>query len=249
MADSLWNSDFFSNIEDASQLAPLFDSLPNVFFFAKDIQGRFTAINAPLLAMIGVSREEILGATDYDFFDRDLADSYRKEDMNTMESGTPVLNQPWWVPNVQTGDIHWYHSSKICLRSGDGRVVGIAGIMRPIESSDDLTADHRHMTAVAAHMETHFDEKLTLEELAQVAGCSTRHFQRVFKQIFKTSAIEHLLRVRIRHAAARLIETRDDLGSIATDCGFHDQAHFSNQFRRLRGMTPSAYRKQFGSMT
>ncbi len=130
--------------------------------------------------------------------------------MNVMESGEPVLNQTWWVPNVRTGDVHWYSSSKICLRSRDGRVIGIAGIMRPIEHTDELTADHRHMTAVAAHIETHFDEKLTLEELAEVAGYSPRHFQRVFKQIFKTSAIEHLLRVRIRHAAARLVETKDD---------------------------------------
>ena len=57
--------------------------------------------------MIGISKEEILGATDYDFFERDLADSYRREDMNVMESGEPVLNQTWWVPNVRTGDIHW----------------------------------------------------------------------------------------------------------------------------------------------
>ena len=249
MKSKKWDADFFSSISDPSQLAPLFDVLPSVFFFAKDLQGKFTAINSPLLGMIGISKEEILGATDYDFFERDLADSYRREDMNVMESGEPVLNQTWWVPNVRTGDIHWYSSSKICLRSGDGRVIGIAGIMRPIEHTDELTADHRHMTAVAAHIETHFDEKLTLEELAEVAGCSTRHFQRVFKQIFKTSAIEHLLRVRIRHAIARLVETKDDLSTIAAECGFHDQSHFSNQFKRLRGMTPSAYRKQFEAMT
>ena len=240
---------FFSSISDPSQLAPLFDVLPSVFFFAKDLQGKFTAINSPLLGMIGISKEEILGATDYDFFDRDLADSYRREDMNVMESGEPVLNQTWWVPNVRTGDVHWYSSSKICLRSRDGRVIGIAGIMRPIEHTDELTADHRHMTAVAAHIETHFDEKLTLEELAEVAGYSPRHFQRVFKQIFKTSAIEHLLRVRIRHAAARLVETKDDLSTVAAECGFHDQSHFSNQFKRLRGMTPSAYRKRFEATT
>ena len=98
---------FFSSISDPSQFAPLFHVLPSVFFFAKDLQGKFTAINSPLPGMIGISKEEILGATDYDFFDRDLADSYRREDMNVMESGEPVLNQTRWVPNVRTGDIHW----------------------------------------------------------------------------------------------------------------------------------------------
>lgn len=248
MTNKQWDREFFSDLKDPSQLAPLFDYLPEVFFFSKDLQGHFTAINSPLLGMIGVTREEILGATDYDFFDRDLADAYRSEDMRVIETGEPVLNEPWWVPNVRTGDIHWYYSSKICLRSTNERAIGIAGIMRPIESTTELTSDHLHMTLVASHMETHYAARLTVETMAEIAKCSTRHFQRVFKQVFKTSAMEHLMRVRIRHAASHLVETRDSLGTIAIECGFYDQAHFSNQFKRLRGLTPSAYRKRFGKL-
>jgi PAS domain S-box-containing protein len=245
MTGKQWNAEFFSDIGDPSQLAPLFNSLPEVFFFAKDLQGRFTAINNPLLRMIGVAREEVLGATDYDFFDRDLADAYRSEDMTVMETGEPVLNELWWVPNIKTGDIHWYYSSKICLRSIDERAIGIAGIMRPIGNVGELTSDLRQMSSVASYIETHYAERLTVENMAEVAQCSPRHFQRVFKRVFKTSALEHLMRTRIRHAASDLIETHNSLGTIALGCGFYDQAHFSNQFKRLRGVTPSAYRKQF----
>ena len=194
MTGKQWNAEFFSDIGDPSQLAPLFDSLPEVFFFAKDLQGRFTAINNPLLRMIGVAREEVLGATDYDFFDRDLADAYRSEDMTVMETGEPVLNELWWVPNIKTGDIHWYYSSKICLRSIDERAIGIAGIMRPLGNVGELTSDFRQMSSVASYIETHYAERLTVENMAEVAQCSPRHFQRVFKRVFKTSALEHLMR-------------------------------------------------------
>tara|TARA_R110002096_G_scaffold21440_4_gene69507 strand:+ start:360 stop:1103 length:744 start_codon:yes stop_codon:yes gene_type:complete len=241
----LWDMKYFSRVEDIGQFAPLFDVLPGVFFFAKDKEGRFTAMNAPLLAMMGASSDEVLGGTDYEFFDRDLADAYRQEDLAVMESGDPVINEPWWVPNVKTGDIHWYCASKVSLKNDQNEVIGIAGIMRPIEDATELSIDHRQMTHVGDYIESHYDERLTIEQLAEVAKLSPRHFQRIFKRVFRTGPIEHLMRVRIRAGASRLIETKDSLSNIAIDCGFYDQAHFSNQFKRHRGMTPSDYRAHF----
>tara|TARA_R110000850_G_scaffold55417_1_gene131071 strand:+ start:1182 stop:1925 length:744 start_codon:yes stop_codon:yes gene_type:complete len=243
----LWDTNYFSAVKDPGQLAPLFDVLPDVFFFAKDKEGRFTAMNAPLIAVIGVSSDEVLGATDYDFFDHDLADAYRQEDLALMESGKSVVNEPWWVPNVKTGHIHWYCASKVSLKNDQGQVIGIAGIMRPIEDTTELSTDHRQMTEVAAYIESHYDERLTVEQLAEVAELSPRHFQRIFNRVFKTGPIEHLMRVRISISAAQLIGSKDSLSTIAINCGFYDQAHFSNQFKRHRGTTPSDYRAHFSA--
>ncbi|MEM9281262.1 MAG: AraC family transcriptional regulator [Verrucomicrobiota bacterium] len=248
MSHGCFDDDFFSSDVNPEALLPLFNALPSVFFFAKDLEGRFTAMNNALLAMIGVSPDEVLGATDYDLFDHDLAESYRAEDRQVVESGHSVLNAPWWVPNLTTGDIHWYSSSKIPIRNQDHTIIGVAGVMRPMEDTAELTTEHRAMTEIAAYIEKHFDQRLTVEHLAEVTGHSKRNFQRVFKRIFKSTPIEHLARVRIRQAAIRLAESEDSLAAIAVDCGFHDQAHFSNQFKRLRGMTPSDYRSRFGSV-
>ena len=246
MANGLWDADYFSHLGNPDQFSPLFDALPGVFFFAKDREGRFTAMNGPLLVMMGASREEIIGATDYDFFDRDLADAYRREDQRVMDSGEPVVNATWWVPNVSTGDIHWYQSSKIPLRDESEDVTGIAGIMREHEGSRDLGREHRQVTKAANYVESHFGQRLTISHLASVAGLSPRHFQRVFQRVFRTGPTEHILRVRIRKAAARLVESRDPIARIAIEAGFCDQSHFTNQFRRFRGMTPSDYRRRYG---
>jgi AraC-like DNA-binding protein len=248
MDASPWSRDFFGNLGNSIQLAPLIDAIPSAFFFAKDVQGRFTGINQSLLNTLGIDRpEQFIGATDYDFFDRDLADAYRKEDTEVMSSGQPANNRLWWVPNVKTGDIHWYYSTKIPLRDEQGNTIGIAGIMRELENTTELTSEHRLMTRVARHIERHCREKLTLTDLAQVAKLSERQLQRVFKRIFQASPIEHLIRVRVRTAAVQLLETRDSLADIAFDCGFCDQSHFTNQFRRFRGMSPARYRKAYAA--
>ena len=246
MPSPSWSPEFFGELGNAAQLAPLIDALPSAFFFSKDVEGRFSGINHALLNALGIrTPDEIIGRTDFDFFDRDLAEAYRREDTEIMKSGRPVSNRLWWVPNVSTGDLHWYHSTKIALQNDAGKTIGIAGIMRELENSAELTAEHQLMTDVARHIEKDFREKLTVTDLAKIAGLSERQFQRVFKRIFHTGPIEHLLRVRVRVAAARLLNTSDSLADIAFDCGFYDQSHFTNQFRRFRGMSPARYRKAF----
>ncbi len=248
MPSTTWNHGFFGELGNAAQLAPLIDAIPSAFFFAKDAQGRFTGINQALLNTLGIETPaEFIGATDYDFFDRDLADAYRKEDAEVMSSGQAVSNRLWWVPNVSTGDIHWYNSTKIPLQNEEGEIIGVAGIMRELENTSELTGEHQLMTRIARHIEKHYSEKLVLSDLARIAGISQRQLQRTFKRIFQTSPIEHLVRVRVRAAAARLLDTRDSLADIAFDCGFYDQSHFSNQFRRFRGMSPARYRKAYAA--
>ena len=248
MPASPWNQEFFGELGNASQLAPLLDALPSAFFFCKDTEGRFCGINRTLLKALGVDTpEQILGHRDYDFFDRDLADAYRKEDAEVMASGKPVVNRLWWVPNITTGDIHWYHATKIPLCNGAGETIGIAGIMHELEDTTELTAECQLMTKVARHIEIHYGEKLTITNLAALTGLSERQFQRVFKRIFHAGPTEHLLRVRTRVATMRLLKTDDSLAEIAFDCGFYDQSHFTNQFRRFRGMSPARYRKAYAA--
>ncbi|MEM7147088.1 MAG: AraC family transcriptional regulator [Verrucomicrobiota bacterium] len=246
MATPNWNEPFFAQLANPAQLGTLLDTLPGAFYFAKDKQGRFTAINQALLDALGIAdANQVLGKTDHDFFDSDLADAYRTEDEQVMTTGQPVVNELWWVPNVATGDIHWYCATKVPLTGPSAKPIGIAGIMRQLEDATELTADHQQMTRVAEHIATHYADKLTVDDLAKIAGLSPRQFQRVFKRVFRTGPIEHLARIRVRAAARDLLESQKSLSEIALDCGFCDQPHFTNQFRRFQGTTPSQYRKTF----
>ncbi len=112
---------------------------------------------------------------------------------------------------------------------------------KPSEESLDLL----RLGNAIAHMETHFSEKITLEDLAQKAHLSKRHFQRIFQECLGRSPINHLLHIRIQKAAELLQYSDRTITDIAFDCGFCDSNYFSRQFRQIMNQPPKPYRQKF----
>ncbi len=81
-----------------------------------------------------------------------------------------------------------------------------------------------------------------VEQVADLAGTSTRSLQRTFAAYVGLSPKAVLARFRLQDAAA-LIDAGgvEDLAGLAADLGWFDQAHFSRDFRAVVGTTPSAY--------
>lgn len=107
----------------------------------------------------------------------------------------------------------------------------------------DESIDLLRLGDAIAHIETHYTEPITLEDLAQKAHLSKRHFQRIFNECIGRSPIEHLLEIRIRKAKELLRNTEQSITDIAFDCGFQDSNYFTRQFRKISGLTPRQYRK------
>lgn len=94
-----------------------------------------------------------------------------------------------------------------------------------------------------AHMENHFREELSIEVLSEMAGMSSRHFRRVFQNIYQTSPLKYIIILRIQ-AAMRLLSTTDlPVTEVAMRCGFSDGNYFSNKFKQSTGRSPMDYRK------
>lgn len=99
----------------------------------------------------------------------------------------------------------------------------------------------RAFREVRAYIEEHLDERVTLDDLARVAGVSRFHFARQFRLRTGESPMGFLLRARVERAKRLLRETSAAIGDIAAMLGFADQSHFTRTFKRLVGMPPSAY--------
>ena len=93
-----------------------------------------------------------------------------------------------------------------------------------------------------AYIETNFENKIELANLAQKAHLSKRHFQRIFQECVGSSPVEHLLRVRIRKAAELLQQTDLPITEIAFHVGFNDSNYFSRQFRAIMNQSPRQYK-------
>jgi len=62
----------------------------NAVIYLKDEQGRFLMVNRRVAEMLKVSKEELIGKTNYDFFPKEEADKFRANDRKVAETGTPM---------------------------------------------------------------------------------------------------------------------------------------------------------------
>ncbi len=238
-------SAFLGRLADPSHLLRLLDFLPEVYFFAKDADGRFMLMNEANLRLHGVnSAAQIVGLTDFDFHPRHLAERYVREDRQVMESGQPLPNQIWLVGDAE-GQLRWFISSKTPLFGGDGRVVGIAGVMRDFAKTESLLKPYQELERVLSHVLQHYAERLRIEDLARLVHLSVSQFDRKFKALFRMTPQQYLLRVRINAASQALVQSDRSIATIADETGFYDQSSFTKQFVKHTGLTPRSYRRKY----
>jgi AraC family transcriptional regulator len=88
-----------------------------------------------------------------------------------------------------------------------------------------------------------YTERLTLEQIAAVAGVSADHVAREFRRNHQRTIGDELRRLRIDAARRRLRSSDASLPEIALSVGFADQSHFGRAFLRETGLTPAAFRQ------
>lgn len=96
-----------------------------------------------------------------------------------------------------------------------------------------------------AFLEQHYADELTRDQVAKLVGVSPSHFSYLIRKETGATFTDLLNRIRIDHAARRLVETRQSLGEIALTTGFDDQSYFTKVFKRYRKRTPLRYRQEF----
>jgi AraC-like DNA-binding protein len=227
-----------------TQLLQVFDLMPDVSFFMKDLDGRFVALNRLGCEFCGVrSARDAFGKTDRDFFPRDRADAYMADDRVVMQTGQAVCNRIEPAPEME-GSPHLVVTNKMPLRDSSGNVIGVFGFSRRVEHVRCAPAATDKLAAAVAYLHENFAESLSTEDLARRAGQSVSQFERTFRKAFGTSPRQYVLRVRVERACRLLTETDQTVATIAVECGFCDHAHFTRAFRALMSVSPSEYRRE-----
>ena len=97
----------------------------------------------------------------------------------------------------------------------------------------------------SAWLQMHFNEKFTVEEIAQRYGMSRSNFYMIWKNNFEISPIQYVLELRLQAAAALLQETPFSISRISDEVGFCSTDNFHHKFKAKYGITPAEYRKQY----
>jgi AraC-like DNA-binding protein len=97
---------------------------------------------------------------------------------------------------------------------------------------------------VVEYVDDHLADKLTLSDLAGVAGLSRMHFAAQFRAATGRRPHEYLLRRRIQRSEELLCQSTMPLVEVALTVGFQTQAHFTTVFKRIVGDTPHQWRSR-----
>ncbi|HVN97421.1 MAG TPA: PAS domain S-box protein [Syntrophorhabdaceae bacterium] len=109
-------------------LQDVIDGSPSAIFL-KDLDGKFLTINTRLEKMLGMTREELKGKTDYDIAPKDTADYWRSHDMKVIETGQALQIEE--VADLEDGR-HIFLANKFPLVDANGKTFGVGSISHDI---------------------------------------------------------------------------------------------------------------------
>ncbi|SDR05863.1 AraC family transcriptional regulator [Pseudoxanthomonas sp. CF125] len=223
----------------ADEMQVLFDALPDVVFFVKDNESRYTHLNLTLVQRLGRKhRSEVIGKSTVEVFPLPLGGNYLMQDRRVLH-GEVIENQleVHLFPNRTPG---WCLTFKRPLCRQD-EVVGVVGISRDLGQPDSRHSAYERLNLALTYMQAHHGENLRIKTLADLAGVSVAQLERHFRRVFQLTPQQLLTKMRIE-SAMRLLQDDKSIAAIGQLCGFADQSAFARQFKATVGMTPRDFR-------
>lgn len=121
-------------------------TIPDLMWL-KDTKGCYLMCNSPFEHFFGAKESELIGKTDYDFFDEKLADFFRQKDKEVERANKPLSNEEW-LTFADDGHTDLFETIKTPLRNDEGELLGILGIARNITARKQAEEDLRLAASV-----------------------------------------------------------------------------------------------------
>ena len=101
------------------------------------------------------------------------------------------------------------------------------------------------LAAVKEYLDEHYTEKLTLDDLAERFFINKFYLSKIFKETYGTTVNNYLISKRITRAKQLLRFTDMTVDEVGVAVGMGDANYFSRMFRKVEGISPREYRKQW----
>jgi AraC-like DNA-binding protein/ABC-type Fe3+-citrate transport system substrate-binding protein len=115
-------------------------------------------------------------------------------------------------------------------------------IMRANSSIIQIKGAHEAVKRSIRYMQEHYNQAISVDQLAEVAGIARARYTQVFKEVTGRIPLEHLNGLRIERAQQQLLLTNDRMHDIALSVGYSNEYYFNRRFKRSVGVTPGQYR-------
>ena len=109
----------------------------------------------------------------------------------------------------------------------------------------EISSDSRRVLKVKEYINTHINDELRLEQLADLIGMTPTAFSRYFKLRTGKNLSEYIIDIRLGMVARRLVDTTDSISEICWTCGFNNLSNFNRLFLKHKGCSPTEFREKY----
>lgn len=120
----------------------------------------------------------------------------------------------------------------------------LARLIRERGNAASTDTQAEYLTQAIRFVQRNFASDITVQHIADYAGVSRSQLYRAFLSDCGVSPHDFLQKYRINEACSLLRGGRLTVAEVAASVGFNDPLYFSRAFRRIKGITPTDYRKQ-----
>jgi AraC-like DNA-binding protein len=138
------------------------------------------------------------------------------------------------------------------------RIISLLSILKMLsESTEHQPISKRHsffrsnefeterLNTICSYTMVNYGRDINLAQIASISNLTITSFCRYFKMMTNKSYYTFLTEIRISHACHLLIEDRVSIDQIADKCGFYNISNFYRQFKKVMGVTPLNYKREY----
>lgn len=214
---------------------------PHVMFCIKAVDGTYVAANQAFADRAGVaSPGDVVGKRAVDLFPAELVEQYEAQDADVLATGHMLSNELELITRPD-GSYGWFLTSKSRWTDDEGDAAGLVIVSVDLRTPADAAAPHRQLAVAVELARTQFRRQLGVSELAAAAEMTVTQLERSSRRVLGLTPKQLILRFRLEEALRLLETTTNPIADIAASCGYYDQSAFTRHFKRVVGITPSAY--------
>jgi transcriptional regulator GlxA family with amidase domain len=98
-------------------------------------------------------------------------------------------------------------------------------------------------------IESNFQQKISVDQLASMLFLSRRNLERRFKKATSNTTVEYMQRVKIEAAKKSFETNRKNINEVMYEVGYTDTKAFRTIFKKITGLSPVEYRSKYNRMT
>ena len=150
-----------------AHIKSLIGAIPDLIWL-KDFNGVYLNCNPMFERLYAAKEADIVGKTDYDFVDKELADFFREHDKNVMTANKPIINEEW-LSFAADGYHGLFETIKTPMYDTNGELIGVLGVARDITARHYLESQTKLINERSQHLLKleSFSEQMSEKEFMQ----------------------------------------------------------------------------------